>query len=145
MKFRIDKQFLKILTYPKAEHKSEYKVKILIAEDNLVNQELIRFLIKSRGWDCEVVDDGEKAIREFSNAYYDIILMDIQMPIMNGIDATRAIRSSNKNIPIIAITAAKEQDLRAESIDAGMNDFISKPYRKEDLFSSIDRCLCMSA
>lgn len=120
-------------------------MKILIAEDNLVNQELIRVLIKSRGWDCEVVDDGEKAIHMLSMANYDVILMDIQMPRMNGIDATRAIRNNNKAIPIIAITATKEQEMRDASLQAGMNDFISKPYKKEDLFSSIDRCLSMSA
>lgn len=120
-------------------------MKILIAEDNLVNQELISFLIKSRGWDCEVVDDGEKAIHKFSTTQFDVILMDIQMPVMNGIDATRAIRNSNKAIPIIAITAAREQELHDESIKAGINAIVSKPYKKEDLFSSIDRCLSMSA
>lgn len=129
--------------YPKAEIKKA--VKVLIAEDNRFNQELIRYIIQTRGWECAVVDNGEKAIQEVSNASYDLLLMDIQMPVMNGIEATRAIRSANIPIPIIAITAAKEQSIREESILAGMNDFISKPYRKEDLFSSIDRCLSMTA
>lgn len=130
--------------YPKAETNNK-AVKVLIAEDNRFNQELIRYIIQTRGWECAVVDNGEKAIQEVRNASYDLLLMDIQMPVMNGIEATRAIRSANIPIPIIAITAAKEQNIREESILAGMNDFISKPYRKEDLFSSIDRCLSMTA
>lgn len=117
----------------------------MIAEDNVMNQELIRYLIQSRGWQCRVVDDGEQALAEVNKSTYDIILMDIQMPRMNGIEATRAIRNRNHTVPIIAITAAHEQEIVNESIQAGMNDFISKPYRKEDLFSSIDRCLCLSA
>lgn len=118
---------------------------VLIAEDNVMNQELIRYLIQSRGWNCQIVDNGEKALEEATHSSYDIILMDIQMPLMNGIEATKAIRNRNHAIPIIAISAAHEQEILNESIQAGMNGFISKPYRKEDLFSSIDRCLSLSA
>ncbi|HRY97591.1 MAG TPA: response regulator [Bacteroidales bacterium] len=123
----------------------ERKMNILIAEDNVMNQELIRYLIQSRGWECRVVDDGQEALEEVGRARYDVILMDIQMPRMNGIEATRAIRHRDHLMPIIAITAAHEAEVKAESLRAGMNDLICKPYRKEDLFSSIERCLSKSA
>lgn len=120
-------------------------LEVLIAEDNIMNQELIKFLIQSRGWNCLVVENGIEAIDAFAKGHYDLILMDIQMPKMNGIDATRVIRKQDHSVPIIAITAVNEQDFKEASLEAGMNDFISKPYRKEELFSSIDKCLSLSA
>lgn len=108
--------------------------RILLAEDNEINREIACELLESRGLIVESVTNGEEAFERFrtgEEGYYELILMDIQMPVMNGYDATRAIRNlrSNyaKNIPIIALTANIFEDDIMKAIDSGMNEHITKP------------------
>ena len=110
---------------------------ILVAEDNMVNQRLAAALLEREGHAVTVVDDGLAAVAVASREEYDLILMDVQMPGMNGFDATAAIRehdrASGRHTPIIAMTAHSMRGDRERCLDAGMDGYISKPIRLEDL------------
>lgn len=112
------------------EDKTLKGMKFLCAEDNNLNAEILKELLKMEGAKCTICDNGQKIVDTFKKAKpgdFDIILMDVQMPIMNGYEATKAIREFNKDIPIIAMTAnAFSEDIQA-SLDAGMNAHVSKP------------------
>jgi CheY-like chemotaxis protein len=120
---------------------SEKLIKILIAEDNVLNQKIIEILIKRMGWNYKLVADGIEAVEECLNGDYDVILMDIDMPQMNGWEATIEIRRKKNNIPIIALTAYSEESFRKKSFEAGMNYFLSKPYNKEEIYETIRKCV----
>ncbi|MFP4353140.1 MAG: ATP-binding protein [Puniceicoccaceae bacterium] len=115
-------------------------MKILIAEDNAVNQKVIRLLLKRMGYDCVVVDDGKAALRKAKEETFDLILMDIQMPEMDGIEAAGRI---NAEVPperrpwIVALTAGATRDNRDEAIEAGMNGYLTKPIQPGDLESEL--------
>ena len=117
------------------------KMNILIAEDNFLNQKIIEALIKRMGWECRIVNDGIEVVEECLKGGYDLILMDIDMPRMDGFEATSIIRSHNINIPIIALTAFTEHYFRDKSIKAGMNQFLSKPYDKREIYDTIISCM----
>ena len=116
-------------------------VKILLAEDNEANQFLIKALTKTQDWDITVVDDGEKAIEQYKKDNYDLILMDVQMPVMNGYEATKIIREmeNEKGIrtPIIALTAFAMESDRDLCIEAGMDDYIAKPFKRQQFLDAI--------
>jgi CheY-like chemotaxis protein len=125
--------------------------KILLAEDNLVNQKVaIRFLEK-RGHTVFLADSGKKALEAWRDHSFDLILMDVQMPEMDGLEATAIIRkqelvrklehSTERHIPIIAMTAHAMVGDRDRCIAAGMNDYVSKPISVHDLFAAIDRVM----
>jgi PAS domain S-box-containing protein len=106
--------------------------KVLIAEDNFMNQKLISEIMRKWAVDYEIVNDGMEAIERLNERQYDIILMDVNMPRLNGYDAAQQIRSNtnnpNQNIPIIALTAAALQSERDKVYTSGMNEFVSKPF-----------------
>jgi len=109
------------------------KLTVLLAEDNLVNQKVMEFSIKQIGFNIEIANNGVEAIKKYSNNKYHFILMDLQMPIMNGFDATIEIRKIQESeprdhIPIIALTANATKADRKRSFDAGMDGFMSKPF-----------------
>ncbi len=118
-------------------------LRILVAEDNLVNQMLARKLLEKNGAFVEIVDNGVAALQAFENSDYDLILMDVQMPEMDGLTTSSRIREleqgTGRHIPIIALTANAMQGDRERCLDAGMDDYISKPIRKEELFEAIGR------
>lgn len=113
------------------------KRKILLVEDNLINQKVSSFSLKNLGYDVDIADNGEIAIQMFIENDYDLILMDVQMPVMDGITATKYIRSIEKRnnvkepINIIAITANSLKEDREQCFAAGMNEYISKPFSLE--------------
>ena len=114
-------------------HENKYgQMKILVVEDNVVNQKVAQGLLKKLGAACDVVGDGLEAIKALEMINYDLVFMDMQMPVMDGLEATEHIRSGrsklvNNKVPIIAMTAnAMEEDRRA-CLEAGMNDYMSKP------------------
>jgi CheY-like chemotaxis protein len=117
--------------------KGKKDIRVLIAEDNVLNQRIIEILIKRMGWNYTLVADGTEAVSECFIGAYDVILMDIDMPVMNGWDATIEIRKRDPNIPIIALTAYSEESFRKKSFEAGMNMFLSKPYNKEEIYEAI--------
>jgi CheY-like chemotaxis protein len=112
---------------------------ILVAEDNDVNQELITELLKSNGINCTVCDDGAQAVEYLKQNEVDGVLMDCQMPVMDGYTATKVIRHQLglKEIPVIALTANALAGDREKAIEAGMNDHIPKPINVNSLFSTM--------
>lgn len=112
--------------------------KILVAEDNIMNQHLIKHLLKTWGFEYDLVFNGVQAVDALKNQKYDLILMDIQMPEMDGHTATKAIRNELKsNIPIIAMTAHAMAGEQQKCINSGMNDYISKPIQEDALYNLI--------
>ena len=122
--------------------------RILVAEDNPINQDVIRGFLKFRGWTCDSAEDGAQALNAFNGGGYDLILMDIQMPGMDGFEATERIRAlgdRGARIPIIALTANAMRGDRRRCLAAGMNGYISKPIDRDKFFAEIDRVLSDAA
>ncbi|MBA4058648.1 MAG: hypothetical protein C0490_28285, partial [Marivirga sp.] len=119
---------------------SQYPMKILIAEDNEVNQKLAIRVLSKLGYSADIASNGMEAIGSFTKIQYDLIFMDIQMPEMDGLEATQKIRNLLEIQPvIIAMTANAMQGDREECIKAGMDDYISKPFNIDKLVDSIER------
>jgi two-component system sensor histidine kinase/response regulator len=115
-------------------------VNILLAEDNKINQKLITAIIKKAGFKIDIVENGREAVERVKNNSYDLVLMDLQMPEMNGLDAAKAIREAGfYEIPIIAMTASAFARDRKMCLDAGMNDFIAKPLKQAELLDMISK------
>jgi len=118
------------------------KLHILLAEDNLVNQKLAVRLIEKRGHTLVVASNGREALAALESESFDVVLMDVQMPEMNGFEATAAIRDrekeTGKHLPIIAMTANAMVGDRERCLAAGMDGYISKPIRIEELFEVIE-------
>ena len=111
----------------------EYKGKILVAEDNPVNQMLIIELIKERGIDVNIVENGIEALEELNKNEYDLVLMDVNMPKMDGIEATKKLRENGFKAPIVALTANVMTEEKSAYMKAGMNDHLSKPIETKAL------------
>ena len=120
------------------------KLKILLAEDNAVNQLIAVRTLKKHGHDVITVGNGKDAVEILKEESFDLILMDIQMPVMDGIEATKSIRDiekyTNKHIPIIAMTAHALKGDKERFLEAGMDDYVSKPMDSKKLFETIARC-----
>lgn len=118
--------------------------RILLVEDNKVNQMVAVGLLKKLGYSCVIANHGEEALEQLQHSHFDLVLMDMQMPVMDGITAARRIRemdSAVSKVPIVAVTANVMPEDRQKCLDAGMNDFLSKPFNKEDLAQKIERWL----
>jgi CheY-like chemotaxis protein len=113
-------------------------ITILVAEDNIINMKLLTAMLLKTGVKVEQADDGEKAIEIFRSTKIDLIFMDVHMPHKDGFQATREIRKiegKENRIPIIALTAIALPGDREKCIDAGMDDYLSKPFKRDDLFA----------
>ncbi len=111
-----------------------FPLRILIAEDNPINQQLALIVLNKMGYEPEIAENGKQAVDKQTKDHFDIILMDVQMPEMDGIEATRNIRSGPKKQPvIIAMTANAMQGDREDCLNAGMNDYISKPFKPNEI------------
>jgi len=117
--------------------------RILVAEDNVVNQEVAISLLHAAGLEVDLVEDGEQAVERSAEAEYDLILMDMQMPRMDGLAASRAIRADKRRaaVPIVAMTANAFAEDRLAVLEAGMNDHIVKPVDPAHLYDTIGRWL----
>jgi PAS domain S-box-containing protein len=143
MSFKKPEAETKTETEPEAETKTVIKnVKVLVAEDIVLNQLLIKIILEDFGFEVDIVSNGKIAIEYLQKNKYDIILMDLQMPEMNGFEAITYIRAKmNSKIPVIALTA----DVTTVDVEKckalGLNDYISKPIEEKLLYSKIIKCL----
>ena len=112
--------------------------KILIAEDNDSNFVLMSYILK-KYYQFERAKNGQEAVEMVDKGQYDIVLMDIKMPIMNGLEATKAIKEKHPNLPILALTANAFDSDRQLAMDAGCDDFLSKPVSSEECLETIKR------
>jgi two-component system, sensor histidine kinase len=122
-------------------------LKILLAEDNIINQRATKFLLNKINAECDIANNGTEAFKMFTENNYDLILMDMFMPEMGGLETTLLIREHEKKIPsqkpiyIIAATANTSSDDQKKCIEAGMNDFIIKPFKEADLLKKIKNAI----
>ncbi|PIF30409.1 tetratricopeptide repeat protein [Flavobacterium sp. 9] len=112
--------------------------KILIVEDNLINQLVTKKIIEKNNYICKVVDDGFSALKILENETFDLILMDINMPLMNGFETTKRIRLLGIKTPVVALTAFDKDEIAEEAISSGINDIIIKPFEPVKLFKIIN-------
>jgi signal transduction histidine kinase/DNA-binding response OmpR family regulator len=139
---RKKKDFKLITRYSLRE--SRKKINILVVEDNLINQKLIVRILEKRGYLVDTANDGKEAVEKISYSNYDLALMDIQMPAMDGIEATELIRKKEKEenakmTPIIALTAYAMKGDKERFLKAGMNSYISKPIKQNELMETIEK------
>jgi len=118
------------------------KSRILLVEDNLVNQKLALILLDKMGYRVDAVVNGKEALKALEKVPYDMVFMDVQMPEMDGYQATKAIRNPhsrvrNHHVPIIAMTANAMKGDRERCIEVGMDDYIPKPIKPENLQKAI--------
>jgi len=102
--------------------------RILVAEDNRINQTVTRKILEKNGVICTIAENGQQAVNVTAQEKFDLILMDLNMPIKNGFEASKEIRTMNENIPIVALTAVEVEEVRNKIYLAGMNDIVVKPY-----------------
>ncbi len=133
------------------EAASAKSLRILLVEDNPINQELAQRLLEKAGHQVTLAANGEEAVFCFEQQHFDVVLMDMQMPVMDGIEATQAIRARElrrswvvstegfQQLPIIAMTANAMAGDRERCLQAGMNDYVSKPIRQSELFAALTR------
>lgn len=112
--------------------------KILIADDNEHNLYIARFLLEDAGHEVVQVESGEEAVKAASDAAFDLILMDIQMPGMDGIEATRYIKDSGASTPVVALTAKAMRGDREAILAAGCDGYISKPFEVEAFVAEVE-------
>ncbi|GGX67102.1 hypothetical protein GCM10011309_15940 [Litorimonas cladophorae] len=125
---------------PSANSDREGPIRILLAEDNAINALLTRTLLEADGHTVDTVEDGQLAVEAMKSSTYDLIFMDMRMPNMDGLEATRKIRTLpnvSKGLPIIALTANAFDDDRNACFDSGMNDFMTKPVSAEELAEKV--------
>ncbi len=113
---------------------------MLVAEDNQINQKLIQHILERLGYTAVMKENGQDTIDELRENNYDIVFMDVQMPEMDGLEATSIIRQSgNKQPVIIALTANAMQGDQEECLRAGMDDYLSKPVKLEELVKMLEK------
>jgi CheY-like chemotaxis protein len=127
----------------------ERPLKILVAEDNPVNRQVVTALLEKRGHAVQAVEDGRGAVDADAAALYDVIIMDVQMPRMSGLEAAASIRArertSGRHVPIVALTAHAMQGDRERCLSAGMDGYLTKPIDVDELISTIERFGTQSA
>ncbi|WP_299888711.1 response regulator [uncultured Lacinutrix sp.] len=123
------------LTKNKKEHIKNCH--ILIVDDNKINQKITKKILQTKNYNCSIASNGKDAIDLVKQNKYDLILMDINMPEVDGLEATKIIRTFNKTTPIVALTAVEDRGIRHKAFNSGMNDLILKPYDNLQFFSTI--------
>jgi len=117
---------------------------LLVVEDNLTNQMVIRKTLEKMGYQVSVANNGEEGVASFLNDTFQGVIMDVQMPVMDGIEATRQIRLVEDNyVPIIALTANAQDSVEEACFAAGMDAFLTKPINRAELQSTLESVLGM--
>lgn len=139
------KSLEQIITRHSLAEDNKQRMQILLAEDNLINQKVAIRILEKLGYQTETTDNGKAAIKALETKKFDLVLMDIQMPEMDGFEATKIIRTSQKvlnpGIPIIAMTAHAMPGYRERCLDSGMDDYLSKPIEPQKLSEIIKKHL----
>lgn len=115
--------------------------KVLVVDDNRINQVVTKRILEKENFQCDVAENGTEAVMKVQKRAYDIILMDVNMPGISGMEATRRIRKFNERVPVIALTAVEVEEIREKILKAGMNDIIVKPYDVLQFYQIINRNL----
>jgi len=114
-----------------------------VAEDNAVSQRVAVRMLEKAGHRVDLVSNGREAVEALQRTSYDLVLMDCQMPEMDGFEATRAIRAAevgtDRHVPILALTASAMQQDREQCLAAGMDDYLAKPFTKQTLTAALER------
>jgi CheY-like chemotaxis protein len=121
---------------------AKHSVSILLAEDNPINQKLGKVLLTKAGYNVDIANNGREAVALFmlDQKKYDLIFMDINMPELDGLEAAKEIRKNGfKRVPIIALTAAAMKEDKEKCLQAGMNDYITKPIKREIVFKTLKK------
>jgi len=131
---------------PSNQNETEQFGQVLVVDDNLINQQVARELLESVGLGVSLACNGQEALNKIFQEKYDLLLMDVQMPEMDGYEATRQIRqfSQFKDLPIVAMTAYAMPEDKERCLASGMNDHISKPFEPETLYQAIAKWLNFS-
>lgn len=114
-------------------------LQILVAEDNLINQKVAENIFKNIGFEIDIAADGLEVIEKVNEKAYDIIFMDLEMPEMNGIEATKEIRKLGYQMPIVAMTASASEATKVNSLNAGMNEYTTKPVKLETVQAMLEK------
>ncbi len=130
------------ITYKEVSEK-EIKGHALIVEDNQVNAKVLTAVIKRLGLSSDLAENGEVAVQAVKDGIYDVIFMDLQMPVMDGFLATEKIRKNGNRCPIIAVTANSDYQARIKCWDVGMNDFVAKPVKKDVILDAVNKWVCV--
>lgn len=136
----------KTIEVSEAEREQRASRRILVVEDHPVNQRMVKIILDRSGWPHEIVADGEEALARYRAGEFDAILMDCQMPLLDGYETTRRLREREKEagddrVPVIALTANTMSGDRDRCMEAGMDDFIGKPIRAGELVEKLERWL----
>ncbi|NQU81924.1 MAG: response regulator [Bacteroidetes bacterium] len=118
---------------PQIIEEIEKELNILIAEDNIINQKVVKVLFKNLGYEIDIVSNGKEAIKTINKKKYDIVFMDIMMPEIDGLEATREIRAMGYKMPVIALTTDLGNETKKSAYDAGINEFVGKPIKSDQL------------
>jgi CheY-like chemotaxis protein len=126
----------------RTRNEKSYKIKgakLLLVEDNSINQQVAKETLEQEGFDIVIATNGQDAVQKIRESYFDAVLMDLQMPVMDGYEATRIIRSESQfdDLPIIAMTAHAMNDVRESCLYVGMNGFVTKPIDVDELLTSL--------
>lgn len=117
-------------------------LRVLLAEDNIVNQKIVYKMLEKKGWSIKTAENGKQVLEILDQDSFDVVLMDAQMPVLDGFEATRLIREaekkSGKHIPIVALTAYAMAGDKQKCLDAGMDGYVSKPIDRQKLFEAIE-------
>ncbi len=130
---------------PKKEDAEPRAVRILLAEDDPMIQQMITVALKQKGWQVESAETGREALQKWSHRHFDLVFMDVQLPEMNGLEATRTIREKEvgkgERTWIIGLTAHARHEIRDECLGAGMDQVLTKPVKLKDLYTAVVDCI----
>lgn len=113
--------------------------KILVVEDNPTNQKLVKIILQKEGYLVDIADNGLVCIEKLEKEKYDFIFMDMEMPVMDGVTATVELRKKYSDIPVVALTANVFEEARERCFKAGMNDFLTKPFNRDTIISTVEK------
>ena len=120
---------------------SDKNYKILVVEDNPTNQRLVKIILQKSGYAVELADNGQVCLEKLEQGKFDFIFMDMEMPVMDGVTATVELRKKYKDIPVVALTANVFEEARKICMQAGMNDFLTKPFTSETIIATVEKWL----